>query len=128
MDQIKTAFSTPYGALHYIMMPFGLKNTGVTYQCCMQACLHDQIGRNVQVYVDDIMVKTKKSVELLAYLVETVSNVRRYNMKLNLEKCVYGVPLGQLLSFLIFKQGIKANLEKIKAILRMGKLENLKTI
>ena len=59
-DQIKTAFIIPYGAYFYRVMCFGLRNAGATYQRCMQKCLHDQIGKNVQVYVDDIVVKTKE--------------------------------------------------------------------
>ena len=60
-DQIKTSFITPYGAYCYLTMPFGLRNAGATYQRCMQKCLHDQIDKNVQVYVDDVVIKTKES-------------------------------------------------------------------
>ena len=56
-DQIKTAFITPYGAYCYRVMTFGLRNAGATYQRCMQKCLHSQLGKNVQVYVDDIVIK-----------------------------------------------------------------------
>jgi hypothetical protein len=58
-DQIKMSFITPYGAYCYVTMPFGLKNTGATYQRTMQRCLQGQIGRNVHAYVDDVVVKTK---------------------------------------------------------------------
>ena len=60
-DQIKTSFITPYGAYCYLTMPFGLRNAGATYQRCMQKCLHTQIDKNVQVYVDDVVIKTKES-------------------------------------------------------------------
>ena len=60
-DQIKTSFITPYGVYCYLTMAFGLRNAGATYQRCMQKCLHDQIGKNVQVYVDDIVIKMKES-------------------------------------------------------------------
>ena len=75
-------------------MSFGLKNAGATYQWCMQKCLHSQIGHNVHAYVDDIVVKTKERGTLLGDLEETFPNLRRFQMKLNPEKCVFGVPAG----------------------------------
>ena len=73
-------------------MPFGLKNAGATYQRCMQKCLHDQIRRNAHAYVDDTVIKTKEKHTLLADLKETFDNLRRFQMKLNPEKCVFGIP------------------------------------
>ena len=64
-------------------MPFGLKNAGATYQRCMQACLKDQIGRNIQVYVDDIVIKTREAKTLIKDLRETFDNLDRYKIKLN---------------------------------------------
>ena len=89
-DEIKTAFITPFGAYCYVSMPFGLKNAGATYQRCIQKCLHEQIGRNVHAYVDDIVIKSKQRGTLLADLAETFTNLRRCNMKLNPDKCVFG--------------------------------------
>lgn len=106
-DELKTSFITPFRAFCYILMPFGLKNAGATYQRCMQRCLQGKIGRNVQAYVDDMVVKTLRKEDLLADLVETFANLRRFNMKLNPKKCVFGVPLGKLLGFIIFKWGIE---------------------
>ena len=71
-------------------MPFGLKNAGATYQRCIQNCLHDQIGRNVHAYVDDIVVKSKTKSDLIADLTETFNNLRRYNMRLNPENAFSG--------------------------------------
>lgn len=105
-DQIKTAFITPHGAYCYVTMPFGLKNAGATYQRCMQRCLHDQIGKNVQVYIDDVVVKTMKSGTFLEDLRETFDNLRRYRLKLNPAKCTFGVPAGKLLGFLVSSRGI----------------------
>jgi hypothetical protein len=85
----------------------------------MQACLHDQIGDNVQVYVDDIVVKTRKGEILLEDLRQTFDNLNRYSIKLNPLKCVFGVPAGQLLGYLISERGIEANPEKIQALLMM---------
>jgi hypothetical protein len=75
-------------------MPFGLKNAGATYQRTIQQCLQEQIGRNVHAYVDDVVVKTKQSGTLLDDLKETFANLRHYCMKLNPEKCTFGVPTG----------------------------------
>jgi hypothetical protein len=127
-DEEKTAFITPYGVFCYTTMPFGLKNGGATYQHCMQACLHDQIGENVQVYVDDIVVKTRKEATLLEDLRQMFANLNRYNIKLNPLKCVFGVPAGQLLRYLISEQGIEANPEKIQALLAMKEPTNLRGV
>ena len=67
-DQLATSFITPYGTYCYITMPFGLKNAGATYQRTMQWCLHDQIGRNVHAYVDDIAVMSRKGNNLISDL------------------------------------------------------------
>jgi hypothetical protein len=115
-DQIKTSFITPYGAYCYVTMPFGLKNAGATYQRTMQQCLQGQIGRNMHAYVDDVVVKPKQSGTLLDDLKETFTNLRRYRMKLNPEKCTFGVPARKLLGYIISQRGIKANTTKIKAI------------
>lgn len=123
-DKIKTSFITPYEAYCYVTMPFG-KNAGATYQRCMQKCLHSQIGRNVHAYVDDVVTKTKEKHTLLDDPRETFANLRRYQMKLNPEKCVFGVLAGQLLSFLVSQRGIEANLEKIAAIKRMQPSKSL---
>lgn len=88
-DQMKTAFITPFGAFCYITMTFGLKNAGATFQRCMQKCLLPQLGRNAHVYVDDVVVKTEKRGTLLEDLKETFANLRRFQIKLNPEKCVF---------------------------------------
>lgn len=127
-DQIKTSFITPYGTYYYITMPSGLKNAGSTYQRCMQRCLHEQIGKNVHVYVDDIAVVSKEKDTLLEDLRETFENVRTYKMKLNPLKCVFGVPSGVLLGFIVSHRGIEVNPEKIQAILDIKKPTCLKDV
>ena len=109
-------------------MAFGLRNAGATYQRCMQKCLHDQIGKNVQVYVDDIVIKTKESRTLLDDLRETFANLRRFRIKLNPAKCTFGVPAGKLLGFLVSSRGIEANPKKIGAIERMKLPECVKDV
>nr|ABA97230.1 retrotransposon protein, putative, Ty3-gypsy subclass [Oryza sativa Japonica Group] len=118
-DCLKTSFITPFGAYCYITMPFGLKNAGATYQRMIQRCFSTQIGRNVEAYVDDIVVKTKQKDDLIADLEETFTSIRAFKMKLNPEKCIFGVPSGKLLGFMVSQRGIQANPEKINAILNM---------
>jgi hypothetical protein len=118
-DEDKTAFITPHGVYCYMTMPFGLKNAGATYQRCMQACLKELISRNVEVYVDDIVIKSMKANSLLNDLRETFANLDRYSIKLNPKKYSFRVPTGQLLGYLISERGIKGNLEKIQAIINM---------
>jgi hypothetical protein len=109
-------------------MPFGLKNAGATYQRCMQACLKEQIGRNIEVYVDDIIIKTVKVDSLLDDLRETFANLDRYSIKLNPKKCSFGVPIGQLLGYLISERGIEGNPEKIQAIINMQPPKTLRHV
>ena len=127
-DQLKTSFVTPYGTFCYITMPFGLKNAGATYQRTMQHCLHDQIGRNVHVYVDDIAVMSKKKETLISDLEETFASLRKYNMMLNPKKCFFGIPAGKLLGFIVSQRGIEVNRDKIKAILNITRPTRLKDV
>src|SRR3954465_8479736 len=95
-DQIKTTFITPFGAYCYITMPFGLKNSGVTYQRTMQRCVRPQLGRNIHVYVDDLVVKSVQGSTRLDDLRVTFANLRAYKIKLNPDKCMFSVPAGKL--------------------------------
>jgi hypothetical protein len=126
-DEEKTAFIMPYGVFSYQVMPFGLKNAGATYQRMMQNFLGSQIGCNIQVYIDDVVITTRKEESLISDLAETFDNLNRYKLKLNPTKCSFDVSAGQLLGFLVSAQGIEANPEKIQAILTMGKLTKLTT-
>jgi hypothetical protein len=83
-DEEKMAFITPYCVFFYQVMPFGLKNAGATYQRMMQNCLGSQIGRNIQVYIEDVVITTRKEESLIDDLKETFDNLDRYNLKLNL--------------------------------------------
>lgn len=86
----------------------------------MLQCFTDQVGCNIEVYIDDIVMKSKKSDDLNANLEETFANLRRFWIKLNPEKCFFGVPKCKLLGFIISNHRIEANQEKIKAIRRLG--------
>jgi hypothetical protein len=94
----------------------------------MQKCLADQIGRNIHAYVDDIAVMSKKQDDLIADLQETFNNLRKYNMMLDPTKCVFGVPAGQLLGFIVSHRGIEVNPKKIKAILEISRPNDLKDV
>ena len=90
--------------------------------------MHDQIGRNAEVYVDDIVIKTKEKASLIDDLRETFKNLRRFRMKLNPDKCTFGVPAGKLLGFLISSRGIEVNPGKIRAIESMKLPVRLKDV
>ena len=89
----------------------------------MQNCLRKQIGRNVHAYVDDIVVKSREKETLIDDLKETFDNLRIYKMMLNPPKCIFRVPTGMLLGFLVSNRGIEANPEKIKTITSLAKPE-----
>jgi hypothetical protein len=127
-DQIKTAFITPYGTYAYKTMSFGLKNAGATYQRAIQMCFADQLHRNVEAYVDDVIIKTRASSNLIVDLEETFSSLRRFRWKLNPTKCIFGVPSGKLLGFIISNRGIEANRVKIMAITNMGAPATIKDV
>jgi hypothetical protein len=127
-DEEKTVFITPYGVFCYQVMPFGLKNMGATYQQMMQNCLGSQIGRNIQVYINDVVITTRKEESLISDLAETFDNLNRYKLKLNPTKYSFGVSSWQLLGFLVSARGIEANPEKIQAVLIMGKPAKLNDV
>jgi hypothetical protein len=118
-DQEKTAFITPFVLYCYMTMSFGLNNASATYQRAIQACFKRQLNKNVEAYMDDVVVKTRNSSTLIADLEETFASLREYRWKLNPNKCVFGVPLGKLLGFIISHRGIETNPEKISAITSM---------
>ena len=119
-DQEKTLFVTNQGLFCYKVMSFDLKNTGVTYQRLMNKMFAHQIGRNVQIYVDDMLVKSRKEDDHLDDLRETFNTLCSYNMKLNLGKCAFRVMAGKFLRFIVSQRGIEVNLNKIQAIIKMA--------
>jgi hypothetical protein len=106
-DEDKTMFITPNNIYCYKVMTFGLKNVGATYQKAIQKCLSSQIGKNVEAYIDVVVVKTTEQDQLIADPAETFSNLREYQWNLNPTKCVFSVPSGLLLSFMVGHRGIK---------------------
>ena len=106
----------PFGAYCYNTMTFGLKNAGATYQKAIQKCLQGQIGRNAEAYVDDVIIKIRSNDQFSADLQETSENLRIFKWNLNPTKCVFGVPSGKLLGFIVSSRGFEANPTKINAI------------
>ena len=100
-------------------MSFGLKNAGANYQRVIQLCFADQLYRNVEAYVDDVVVKTKSQDQFIHDLEETFNSLRKFRWKLNPTKCVFGVPSRKQLGFIVSHRGIEANLDKINAIMAM---------
>ena len=109
-------------------MPLGLKNAGATYQRLVNHMFRPQIGRNVEVYVDDMLVKSQDEGIHLDNLQETFDTLRQYNMKLNPSKCAFGVSSGKFLGFMVSHRGIEANPDKIQAILDMKPSQNVKEV
>ncbi|XP_069150857.1 uncharacterized protein [Solanum lycopersicum] len=115
-DSEKTAFITPWGIYNYKVMPFGLKNAGAMYMRAMTTLFHDMIHKEIDVYVDDVIIKSKESSNHLEDLRKFFARLHKYNLKLNPAKCVFGVPAGRLLVFIVSRRGIELEPSKIKAI------------
>ncbi|GJT38766.1 reverse transcriptase domain-containing protein [Tanacetum coccineum] len=118
-DEENTTFYTDQGTFCYKKMPFGLKNAGATYQRLVDEAFDKQIGRNLEVYVDDMVIKSKAEKDMLADIAETFDNLRRINMKLNPKKCSFGVEEGKFLGYMVTSEGIRANPAKTKDIAEM---------
>jgi hypothetical protein len=127
-DQLVTSFITPFGSSCYVTMLFGLKNMGPTYKQCMLKCFGNLISETVEAYVVDIIVMSKKTDQLVADLEKTFTKLQANGIKLNPEKCIFRVLRGMLLGFIVSKHVIKANLEKMSVITRMGPIQNIKGV
>ena len=118
-DAEKTAFCTPIGNFYYSVMPFGLKNAGATYQRTMTAMFHDMIHQEIEDYVDDIVVKSKRREDHLEVLRRVFERCRLYKLKMNPLKCAFGVSTGKFLGFLVHNCGIDVDPAKASAIALM---------
>nr|KYP57041.1 Retrovirus-related Pol polyprotein from transposon 297 family [Cajanus cajan] len=112
-------FITPWGTFYYQVMPFGLKNVGETYQRAMVILFHDMIHKEIKVYIDDMIAKSKSKTDHLVHLRKLFNRLRKYQLKLNLAKCTFRVRSGKLLGFLVSEKGIEVYLDKAKAIIEM---------
>ena len=127
-DQEKTSFVTAQGTYCYRVMPFGLKNAGATYQRSVNRMFKKHIGTNMEVYIDDMLVKSTTAELHIAHLSEVFQILRNYNMKLNPAKCAFGVSAGKFLGFMVNHRGIEANQDKIKAVLDMPSPSSIKEV
>ena len=127
-DQEKTSFVTAQGTYCYRVMPFGLKNAGATYQRLVNRMFQKQIGATMEVYIDDMLVKSTKSDLHITHLSEAFQILRNYNMKLNPAKCAFGVSAEKFLGFIVNHKGIEGNPGKIKALLDMPSPSGIKEV
>ena len=115
-DQEKTSFVTPTGNYHYKVMLFGLKNAGSTYQRIMTRMFEPQLGKNIEIYIDEMVVKSKVVSEHVGDLGSIFEILRKYKLRLNTSKCSFGVRSGKFLGYMVTHQGIEVNPNQIKAI------------
>jgi ribonuclease HI len=127
-DAPHTAFMTNTCNYFYNVMPFGLKNAGATYQRLMDRVFSEQIGKNLEVYIDDMVVKTAEEGEHDQDLGDILASVRKYNMRLNPAKCSFGVQSGKFLGFMLTNRGIEANPDKCQAIIDMRSPTSVKEV
>ncbi|XP_011100179.1 uncharacterized protein LOC105178414 [Sesamum indicum] len=127
-DRIKTSFVTDRGIFCYNVMPFGLKSAGATYQRLVNKMFAQQIGKTMEVYVDDMLVKSHKPDEHLEHLKTSFAIMREHGMKLNPNKCMFGVAGGKFLGYMVSERGIEANPEKIEAILNLKSPTSIKEV
>jgi len=127
-DMHKTAFITDDANYFYRVMPFGLKNAGATYQRLMDKVFSHLTGHCVEVYVDDMVVKSPSHHQHAEDLEAVFSALRQYNLRLNPDKCVFGVDRGKFLGFMLTQRGIEVNPEKCKAIIEMRSPTTIKEV
>ncbi|XP_028127434.1 uncharacterized protein LOC114323937 [Camellia sinensis] len=111
-----TSFTTPRGLYCYKVMPFGLKNAGATFQRMVTKMFAPMLGRTMEAYIDDMVVKSKEKAQHLSDLAEMFAILKRHKLRLNASKCAFGVGTGKFLGFLVTDRGIEADPSRIKAI------------
>ncbi|CAJ2628951.1 unnamed protein product [Trifolium pratense] len=127
-DREKTAFMTESGNYYYKVMPFGLKNAGATYQRMMNKVFRGQIGDMLEVYMDDMIVKSPEELDHVVHLRKVFEQARKYNMRFNPEKCTFGVRAGKFLGFYLTERGIEANPDKCRAFAELPTPSDKKSI
>ena len=128
VDQEKTTFVMPTGNYHYKVMSFGLKNVSSTYQRMMSRMFKPQLGKNIEIYVDDMVVKSKVVIEHLEDLGNIFDVLRRHKLSLNASKCSFSVGSGKFLGYMVTHRGIEVNLDQIKAINDLKPSRNAKEV
>ena len=127
-DQEKTSFVTGQGTYCYRVMPFGLKKTTATYQRLVNRMFQKQIGTSMEVYIDDMLVKSTTTELHITHMAKAFQILKKYNMKLNPAKCAFGVSVGKFLGFIVNNRGIEANPNKIKVVLDMPPPSKIKEV
>ncbi|XP_019167690.1 PREDICTED: uncharacterized protein LOC109163402 [Ipomoea nil] len=127
-DAEKTAFTTPEGIFCYLVMPFGLKNAGATYTRMVAKLFKSVLGRNMEAYVDDMIVKSRKATSHAEDLSEVFSIMKKFNLRLNPKKCTFAVDGGKFLGFMVTRNGIEPNPEKVRTILDMEPPRSIKEV
>ena len=103
------SFNSPDANYHYTMVPFSLKNVGATYQKMMTRMFREKIGHTVEVYIDDMVVKSKEEKGHIGDLTDIFEILRRHRLHLNADKCAFGVGAGKFLRYMITHRGIEVN-------------------
>nr|CAN73642.1 hypothetical protein VITISV_007331 [Vitis vinifera] len=127
-DMEKTTFITKWGTYCYRVMPFGLKNAGATYQRVATTLFHDMMHKDVEVYVDDMIVKSRGRADHLDALERFFERIRKFRLRLNPKKCTFGVTSGKLLGHMVSERDIEVDPDKIKAILDMPAPKTIKRL
>ena len=127
-DMEKNSFITPWGTYCYKVMSFGLKNASATYQRAASTLLHDLIHKEVEVYVDNMIMKSKDREGHMLALRKFFERIRFYKLRLNPKKFTFGVTSRKLLGFMVSQRGIEVDPDKIKAIVEMKPLRTKKEI
>ena len=118
-NMTRTTFTIEWGIYCYTVMPFGLKNAGATYKRMATTLLHDMMHNEIEVYVDDMILKSKGSEGHIINLRKFFEMIKESTLKLNSQKCTFGVTAGKLLGFLVSDRGIEIDPSKIKVMLEM---------
>ena len=113
-DSEKKVFIMPWGVYHYRVMSFGLKNAGATYMRAMTTIFPKMIHKEIEVYVDDVIIKSRESSDHLKHLRKFFNHLCHYKLKLNPPKCAFGVPTDKLLGFIVSRRGIELDLLRLK--------------
>ena len=115
-NKAKTTFTTRWGTYAYDVMPFGLNNASATYQRAMVTLFHDVMHKEIEVYVDDMIAKSRTARDHLVDLRKLFKRLVKYRLRLNPNKCIFITSLGKLLGFIVSQRGIEVDPAKVQAI------------
>ena len=127
-NQEKTVFVTPIENYHYKVMPFGLKNAGSTYQQMMTKMFEPPLGKSIEVYLNDMVVKSKVVSQHVGDLTNIFGTMRKHKLHLNASKCLFGVSSGKFLGYMVTHKGIEVNPDQMKAINNLQPPRNPKEV